>query len=90
VSVTGEYDTIGLVRPHCLRNQLCTSLKQVTAASVWSLQMAPRGAVRSKTARTFSNFPIILAAGIQIPFLSSLLDIQWSLIIVLLIKTPTK
>jgi hypothetical protein len=50
----------------------------------------PEGAVRSKNARTFSNFPIILAAGIPTPFLSSLLDIQSSLIIVLLIKTPTK
>jgi hypothetical protein len=50
----------------------------------------PEGAVRSKTAQTFSNFPIILAAGIPIPFLFSPLDIQLSLIIVLLIKTPTK
>jgi hypothetical protein len=50
----------------------------------------PEGAVRSKSARTFSNFPIILAAGIPIPFLSSLLDNQSSLINVLLIRTPTK
>jgi len=49
----------------------------------------PEEAVRSKNARTFSNFPIILAAGIPISFLSSLLDIQSSLIVLLLIKTPT-
>jgi hypothetical protein len=43
-----------------------------------------------KNRQTFSNFPIILAAGIPIPFLSSLLDIQLGLIIVLQIKTPNK
>lgn len=48
------------------------------------------GDVDSKNAQALSSFPFTLAAGIPIPLLSSLLDIRSNLIILLLLKTPTK